>query len=103
MGEKIKKGLTYIGAVIGWGGLVSLISGLYERDLPHGLGVTSLTGYGFPLSWLKKSTGAIIGPSKPTIYGFYPEILVIDVAFWSLIIGVPILLYELYKWYKSRK
>ena len=37
------------------GSVAALISGLYTQDLSYGLGV-SVTGYGLPLSWVRKST-----------------------------------------------
>jgi len=93
--KKLTRGLAYVGL----GSLASLISYLYTRDL-NPLGYTGAynTGYGFPLSWFKKTT--IVYPSSPTFYSLSLEGLLIDIVFWALLIGV---LYEGYSWYKSRK
>jgi len=94
IGEKMKKGFTYIGS----GSAASLISGLYARTLPW-IGA-DITGYGFPLSWLKKI--ASINPyyHPPPKYFLSPGGLLTDIVFWSLIIGASVTLYERYK---SRK
>jgi len=90
--KKLTKGL----ACVGLGSLASLISGVYTKDLTR-LGA-HITGYGFPLSWLEKTT--IVVPDRPTSYSLSLEGLLIDIVFWALLIGV---LYEGYRWYKSRK
>jgi hypothetical protein len=69
------------------GSVAALISGLYTQDLSYGLGV-SVTGYGLPLSWVRKST--TIYPGEPTRYEFCLQSLLLDISFWSLIIGVSI-------------
>ena len=74
-------------AALAFGFIATLISGLYAQDLTYGLGV-SVTGYGLPLSWLKKST--TIYPGEATRYEFYAQSLLLDISFWSLIIGVSI-------------
>jgi len=79
--------VLFILLVLACGSIATLISGLYTQDLSYGLGV-SVTGYGLPLSWLKKST--IIYTGEPTRYGFYLEAFLLDISFWSLIIGVTI-------------
>jgi len=72
---------------LAFGSVATLISGFYTQDLSYGIGV-SVTGYGLPLSWLKKST--VIYPGEPTRYGFCLESFLLDISFWSLIIGVSI-------------
>ena len=74
-------------AALAFGSIATLISGLCSQDLTYGLGV-SVTGYGLPLSWLKKST--TIYPGELTRYEFYAQSLLLDISFWSLIIGVSI-------------
>jgi hypothetical protein len=79
--------VLFIIMVLACGSVVTLISGLYPQDLSYGLGV-SVTGYGLPLSWLKKST--IIYTGDAARYGFYLESFLLDMSFWSLIVGVTI-------------
>lgn len=63
-------------------GLVAkLSSGLYAQDLS--LPGASVTGYGLPLSWLRKV--AIVYPGNPTHYSFSSESFALDTVFWSLI------------------
>lgn len=90
--KELTKGLAYLGL----GSLASLISGLYTKDWVL-LGAYH-TGYGFPLSWLEKTT--IVYPGRPTSYSLSLGGLLIDIAFWALLTGA---LYRGYKWYKSRK
>ena len=63
------------------GPVATLISGLYTQDLSL-IGV-SVTGYGLPLSWLRKAT--IVYPGSPTRYSLSVESLLLDILFWSLI------------------
>jgi len=79
--------VLFILVALTFGSIATLISGLYTQDLSYGLGV-SVTGYGLPLSWLKEST--TIYPGEPTRYGFCLQSFLLDVSFWSLIIGVSI-------------
>jgi hypothetical protein len=72
--------------ILSSGTIATLISGLYKQDLSV-LG-QSITGYGFPLSWHRESY--IIYPSSPTTYSFSGESFALDIAFWSLIITVPV-------------
>jgi len=65
--------------------ITTVISGLYERDLTYRLGA-SITGHGFPLSWYVEVV--IIYPGYPTCYSLSMESFVIDIMFWSMIIGV---------------
>ena len=71
--KKLTKGLAYVGL----GSLASLISYLYTKKsvLPGAYN----TGYGFPLSWLKKSE--IVYPGRPTFYSLSLEGLLIDIIF----------------------
>jgi len=68
--------------------LSSLASGLYTRDLtppPPFVGGVE-TGYGFPLTWLKKVT--IVYPGSPTNYSLSLSGFLADFALWSLLMGV---------------
>jgi hypothetical protein len=70
-------------------GLVaSLASALYTQNLtpPPPFVGSSTTGYGFPLTWLKKVT--IVYPGSPTAYDLSLSGFVADFAFWSLLMGV---------------
>jgi len=82
-----RKLVLIILAVLVSGCIATLISGFYTSDLTHGVGA-HVAGYGFPLSWLTKST--IVYPGNPTSYSLSLESLLLDTAFWSLIIGIPI-------------
>ncbi len=103
IGENLKKGLGYLLSVIGYGSGASVCSYLYEQDLSvYG---RSITGRGFPLSWWKE--GSIVYPNSPITYSFSPENFVIDIAFWSLLIGAPYVIHKgIHKgiqWYRTRK
>jgi len=68
--------------------IASLASSLYTRDLTPAPPYTgaSTTGYGFPLTWLKKVT--IVYPGNPTKYDLSLSGFLADFAFWSLCVGV---------------
>jgi len=100
IGEKLKKGLAYIGLSLGSGFIATLISGLYTEELTPAFGGSLITNYGFPLSWFKKSIEPL--PGNPTERALSLGGLFGDIAFWSLAIGVPLSI-VLYIWYKSRK
>ncbi len=70
--------------------IATLISGLYAQDLSR-IGV-SVTGYGLPLSWLRKVT--IVYPGSPTRYSFSFESFVLDILFWSLIATLAVIAYR---------
>lgn len=70
--------------------IATLISGLYAQDLSR-IGV-SVTGYGLPLSWLRKV--AIVYPDSPSHYSFSFESFVLDILFWSLIATLAVIAYR---------
>lgn len=86
MKDKIKRALKYVTG----GATASLASYLYSVDLTHGLGAV-LTGYGFPLQWLEKTV--IVYPGNPTRFSFRPLELLVDIAFWTVVIGGVAYLY----------
>lgn len=99
--RKNEKGLEYIGFAIVFGSIATLISGLYARDLPRRIGL-HVTAHGFPLTWVKRFVPAY--PDKPTRYLLCPEGLFTDIAFWSLVVGIPLSAsIAIYKRYRSRK
>lgn len=84
-------------AILSAGSIATLISGFYKQDLSL-LG-QSITGYGFPLSWYRESY--IVYPGSPTTYSFSWESFTLDIAFWSLIITVPVVVAS--RWFTTRK
>jgi uncharacterized membrane protein len=68
-------------AVFALGLMVTLLSGLYGRNMSQNIGVERI-GYGYPLGWHGHSQIALI---MPVIYWFDWEALMLDVAFWSLV------------------
>jgi hypothetical protein len=68
--------------------IASSASALYTRDLtpPPPFAGSSTTGYGFPLTWLKKVT--IVYPGSPTTYDLSLSGFLADFAFWALCIGL---------------
>ena len=79
-------------SVLAFGSVAALISGLYQRVLVNGWGTVS-TSYGLPLSWYVKVVPEIhpfLGES--TLYYFSLESFVLDIAFWSLVMGVSAVL-----------
>lgn len=83
--------------ILSSGFIATLISGSYKQDLSL-LG-QSITGYGFPFSWYRESY--IVYPGSPTTYSFSWEYFALDIAFWSLIIAVPVAVAS--RWFKTRK
>jgi hypothetical protein len=80
--------IVIIIAALSSGLIASLASGLYTRDLtrpPPFVGGVE-TGYGFPLTWLKKVT--IVYPGSPANYNLFLSGFLADFAFWSLLMGV---------------
>jgi len=69
--------------IITLGLVVAVISGFYEQNLSN-LGVSKI-GYGFPLCWHGHSW--IVYPDMPIVHWFSWESLILDIAFWSLIIA----------------
>lgn len=74
------------------GMILALISVVYSQDMTVGLGAT-ITGYGLPLLWLQKVT--IIVPGSPETYSLYGSglNLLVDVAFWSIIVAIAYFVY----------
>lgn len=72
----------FILLIIVFGSVATLISGFYKQNLSDRVGV-SITGYGFPLSWYRKSS--VVHPIMPVVYSFHWECFALDIAFWSLI------------------
>jgi hypothetical protein len=77
-------------SVLAFGSVATLISRLYERVLTRGyIGAVS-TGYGLPLSWYVKVVREVVPfPGESTSYYFSLESFMLDIAFWSLVIGIP--------------
>jgi hypothetical protein len=84
--------------ILASGFITTLVSGVYAQDLTRGVGA-SVTGFGFPLSWYKKTI--ITYPSNPTQHSFVLEFFVLDIVFWSLIMDFPVAV--LIRWFKTRK
>lgn len=84
--------------ILACGSVATLVSGLYKQNLTYGEGA-SITGYGFPSSWYRKTV--IVYPGNPTLYSFSWESFALDIAFWSLIIAVPVVV--AFRWLKARK
>lgn len=91
--------VLFVLMVFGYGFIATLVSGLYRESLTHGRIGASTIAYGFPLSWLETVT--IAYPGNPTRYSLSPLGLLIDLAFWSLIVGIP--LAAVSRWLKPRK
>jgi len=74
------------------GMILALISVVYSQDMTVGLGAT-ITGYGLPLLWLQKVT--IIVPGSPETYSLCGSglNLLVDVAFWSIIVAIAYFVY----------
>ena len=93
-----KKVALIILAIVASGSTVTLISGLYRKELSIP-GRTNI-GYGFPLSWHGES-GPVVYPEIPTVGWFSWESFALDIAFWSLVIAVPVAV--AFRWFKARK
>jgi hypothetical protein len=77
----------FVLVTISVGSIATLVSGLYMQDLTRGVGA-SVIGYGFPTSWREKVV--IVYPGNPTRCTFSIGSFVLDIAFWSLIVDLPI-------------
>ena len=84
--------------ILASGSIATLISGFYKQNLSRRLGV-SITGYGFPLSWYRESW--IVYPTMPVVHSFHWECFGLDIAFWSLIITIPVAI--VFRWLGVRK
>jgi len=93
LGENEKLRAQIILLLITCGVVATLISAVYSQDRTVGLGA-SITGYGLPLLWLKKVTTIV--PGTPTEYSLYESglHLLVDVAFWSVIVAVIYVIYK---------
>ena len=80
--------MLFVLMIFGYGFIATLVTGLYRENLTHGRIGASTIVYGFPLSWLETVT--IVYPGNPTLYSLSPLGLLIDFAFWSLVIGIPL-------------
>jgi hypothetical protein len=97
-GETLKKGLIYVLADIGLGSFVT--AGLvFFPQVEHRIGAT-ITRWGYPYSLYEKCVKIV--PGFPTSESFLPQNLILDIAIWSLIIGIPLFSYKLVKRYKSK-
>jgi len=85
-------------AILASGFVVALISGLYRQELSIP-GRTNI-GYGFPLSWHGES-GTVVYPEMPTVGWFSWESFALDIAFWSMIIAIPVAV--AFEKFKTRK
>ncbi len=81
-----RKHVLIVLVILSIGSITTLISGFYKQDLS--LPGQSITGYGFPLSWYRESY--IVYPNSPTTYSFSWETFALNLAFWSLIVTVPV-------------
>jgi hypothetical protein len=75
-----------VAAIPAFGFIATLASGFYKQNLST-LGVSRI-GYGFPLSWHGHSW--VVYPDMPVIAWFSWEPLLLDIAFWSLVITIPV-------------
>jgi hypothetical protein len=85
--------------IIAVGSISTLISGFYEQNLSDRVGV-SITGYGFPLSWYRESW--IVYPTMPVVYSLHWECFALDIAFWSLIATLLIVIIYKRTWISSK-
>jgi len=92
-----RKFILFVLVILSFGSIATIISRFYKQDLS--LPGQSITGYGFPLSWYRESY--IVYPGSPTTYSFSWESFALDIAFWSLIIAVPVAV--AFRWFKARK
>jgi len=69
-------------AVFALGLIVTLLSGLYGRNISPNIGVERI-GYGYPLCWYGHSQ--TMYPGAPIIHWLDWIALTLDAAFWSLI------------------
>lgn len=88
----------FVLVILAVGSIATLVSGLFTQDLTRGVGA-SITGYGFPTSWYEKVV--MVYPGNPTRYTFSIGSFVLDIAFWSLIVDLPIAV--LFRRSKTRK
>jgi len=95
--SRIKSALIIL-MIIAFGSISTLISGFYRQDISL-LGATRI-GYGFPLIWHGYSQ-AVVYPEPPIYYFFSWESFVLDIAFWSLAITIPVVV--AYRWFKEGK
>ena len=65
------------------GVVLTLVSGLYQRDLSGKLGV-SVVGYGLPLSWY--TTSWVVYPTSPVLSSCSWQSFLLDTAFWTLVV-----------------
>jgi hypothetical protein len=72
---------------------VGLLSAVYSQDLTVGMGA-SITGYGWPILWLKKVS--IVVPGNPTTYSLYGSgiYLLVDIVFWVIIVAIVYAVYR---------
>ena len=84
---------------LAFGAVATLISGFYKQNLSRGLGV-SITGYGFPLSWYRESW--IVHPIMPVVCSFHWECFALDIAFWSLIATLLVVIIYKRTWISSK-
>jgi len=94
--KALKKGVKYILSIECFSIPTTLLSALYEAgSAPWGD-----SSHGFPLAWLERMLGRV--PSRGTCgigaVGYVnPQNLALDLLFWSLICGLPILGYKMAK------
>ena len=93
-----RKPVLIILAILASGSVATSISGFCKQDISL-LGTTRI-GYGFPLIWHGYSQ-AVVYPEPPIYYFFSWESFVLDVAFWSLAITIPVVV--AYRWFKEGK
>jgi len=96
--SRIRSALVIL-CVIAIGSISTLISGLHRQNLSDRVGV-SITGYGFPSSWYRESR--ISFPIMPTVYSFHWECFALDIAFWSLIATLLIVIIYKRTWISSK-
>ena len=96
--SRIKSALIIL-MIIAFGSIATLISGFYRQNLSNVVGV-SVIGYGFPLSWYRVSW--IVHLIMPAVHSFHWECFTLDIAFWSLIATLLIVIIYKRTWISSK-
>jgi len=92
-----RKPVSIILIILVSGSVATLISGFHKQDLS--LIGQSIFGYGFPLSWYRESW--TVYPDSPVVYSFSWESFALNIAFWSLVITIPVVVAS--RWFKEGK
>ncbi len=97
--SRIKSAFILMIIVVGF--ISTVVSGVYKQNLSDRVGV-SVTGYGFPLSWYRESW--IVFPIMPTpkVYSLHWECFALDIAFWSLITSLLVVIIYKRTWISNK-